>query len=238
MTRKRIENLSSGGRVRTVLNSITLSNREDSLYANYADLYLDMQEDFSRWFQLDSGQVERLHNLSRANSDVQSYALAARALRGDTVYHKSPDLPDMLEARLSVNSPDKIKQNVLSESFKIYPNPNSGQITLEISSSDKSSFTYKVFDLTGRCVLADKFSKAEENGLITINLAEIPLSIHEEEITATDQLIVYPNPATNELFLKGGLLQFENIRIYNVLGQLMINTPVNPHCSFSPRISG
>ena len=75
--------------------------------------------------------------------------------------------------------------------------------------------------------MADKFSKAEENGLITINLAEIPLSIHEEEITANDRLIVYPNPATNELFLKVGLLQFENIRIYNVLGQLMINTPVN-----------
>jgi len=182
LTRKRIENLSSGGRVRTVLNSITLSNREDSLYANYADLYLDMQEDFSRWFQLDSGQVERLHNLSRANSDVQSYALAARALRGDTVYHRSPDLPDMLEARLAANSGKDTTPNVFTENFKIYPNPNAGQITLEISSSDKSSFTYKVFDLTGRCVLADKFSKAEENGLITINLSGLSDGLYFIEI--------------------------------------------------------
>ena len=160
---------------------MSLNSREDTLYADYTDLYLDMKEDTLNWLTLDSVNVARLEYLSRTSSPVQSYAMSARALRGDTTYHRSPELAISLEERLA-NTHGEIKKPVLLESLRVFPNPNAGQITLEINAEGTGTFTYKIFDLTGRSLIGSNFSKSKGYSIINISLSDLSDGLYFIEV--------------------------------------------------------
>jgi len=187
--------LDSIAMARVLLDTLTLTTTNDTLFADYADLYLDMVEDSISWLQLDSVQALRLVNLSRKESVIQSYALAARALRGDTLYHRYPQLNESSSSRLANTSNTPMTRQI-KQDVKVYPNPNSGSFTLELNLEQAQSITWSIVDLTGRTlqngffVAQDGESRTQldisalKNGMYLIGLSnEAGTFIHTKRIT-------------------------------------------------------
>ena len=147
----------------------------NSLFAEYHYMLIDFQEDTLTWKELDSIQVEQLTMLSQVPSSVQNFALAARALRGDTTYYRHPAAGIEYELRLA-EKPDKKKKNTIEPTFELYPNPNDGIFNIVLS-GETGVYSYKITDVAGRQLALNSFAK--DTGKQTIILsAGIPEGIY------------------------------------------------------------
>jgi hypothetical protein len=171
---------------RTLLDTLTLVTKEDTLYADYTDLYLDMKEDTLNWLQLDSVQVIRLNYLSRTPSAVQSYAMAALSLRGDTTYHRYPDIGSSSEARLMNINTKQSHMPLTNEELQVFPNPNSGLFILSLKNASEDEYTYRIIDLAGRNLLTGKYTAGGEKASVTINLTNLSDGLYFVEVKDTD----------------------------------------------------
>ena len=155
---------------RNVLDSLVLIDRNDTLFATYTDLYLEMIEDTITWLQLDSMQIEKLESLSRVESIIQNYALAARALRGDTIYHRYPQLEEVVSSRIANSEIQQERKLELRNDIKLYPNPNQGNFNLEIYSEQRQTISIDIVDVTGRLILNKSCNLIENKNVIQIDL--------------------------------------------------------------------
>jgi hypothetical protein len=171
--------LDSLPQARYALNALSLTNQNDSLFANYTDLYLDMKEDSITWLELDSAQNHRLANISRIPSDIQSYALVARSLRGDTAYHLYPTIDTEPQARMAYQAPSNPEKNKQSSSIHIFPNPNQGQFTLELMYVKNQLCSVHFTDLTGRTLNTVQFATSDgESHQEIIQLGQLSKGIY------------------------------------------------------------
>jgi len=163
---------------RDVLDSLVLIDRNDTLFATYTDLYLDMIEDTITWLQLDSLQLEKLESLSREESIIQNYALAARALRGDTIYHRYPQLEEVVSSRIANSEIQQERKLELRDDIKLYPNPNQGNFNLEIFSDQRQTISIDIVDITGRLILNKSCNLIENKITIQIILQSVHPGIY------------------------------------------------------------
>lgn len=163
---------------RNVLDSLVLIDRNDTLFATYTDLYLEMIEDTITWLQLDSVQKEKLESLSREESIIQNYALAARALRGDTTYHRYPQLEEVVSSRIANTVIQQEKKQESRNDIKLYPNPNQGNFNLEIFSDKRQTISIDIVDVTGRLILNKTCNLIENKNVIQIDLQNVHPGIY------------------------------------------------------------
>jgi hypothetical protein len=117
-----------------------------------------MKSDNISWLDIDSSAVQILEIISRTPSIVQTYALAARALRGDTVYHLHPAIDDGISARYAGKQNDERQKSV--SSINIFPNPAKNSLTVFISENQEETLT-EIIDIYGRVVLTKQLGNAE-----------------------------------------------------------------------------
>lgn len=135
-----------------VLDSLPLISADDSLFADYSYLYFNMLEDSISWLQIDSAQLFVLEKISRTPSSMQSYAMAARALRGDTLYHRYPYISAPSGSRIGSYTTHKQEKKAQEKSFEIFPNPNNGEFTLVFKGVTDGPYLIEIIDLTGRLI--------------------------------------------------------------------------------------
>jgi esterase/lipase superfamily enzyme len=70
-------------------------------------------------FHTGSIQIEKLESLSREESIIQNYALAARALRGDTIYHRYLQLEEVVSSRIANSGFQLERKQELRKDIKI-----------------------------------------------------------------------------------------------------------------------
>ncbi len=149
-----------------------------------------MQEDTLSWMQLDSVQVIRLENLSREQSIIQSYALAARSLRGDTIYHRYPDLESTTSPRLASQIKPTPKKTGQKNVVRIYPNPNSGTFTLELTLEKEEQIEWKIFDLTGRQLKSGKLPGGAKQIRSSIEITDLVDGLYLVELRGEDKGVI------------------------------------------------
>lgn len=145
-----------------------MKSTRDSLFAEYHYMLIDLMEDSLSWKDLDSAGRARVHAIALEPSSIQSYALAVLALIGDTTLVKLPEYSEPPSGRLAE------KQTVIAYkpkeqvSFSIFPNPNTGQFTLQLGSSSPPATKVTISDITGRIVYIEDITGKSS---IVFNLA-------------------------------------------------------------------
>jgi len=78
-----------------------------------------------------------------------------------------------------------IKNHELSDNFKIYPNPSSQEITIELNSKNKIS------QITITNYLGEQIIKMDnvENNLQKININNLPAGIYQVSINSNNQIL-------------------------------------------------
>ena len=145
-----------------------MKSTRDSLFAEYHCMLIDFQDDTLSWKELDSLQIHKLTLLSQIPSSVQNFALAARALRGDTAYYRFP--AENIEYFLRTAEKEPKKKASTEPAFNLFPNPNNGSFTIRLD-GDEGIYNYSVIDLTGRQLLQNHFSKSKGTQLIPIQFS-------------------------------------------------------------------
>ncbi len=156
-----------------------------------------MIEDSLTWLQIDSVQKQQLEFLSRVPSSIQSYAMAARQLRGDTIYHRYPYIDEPSGARLAgAEVKPQRKQDAKTE-VDIYPNPNKGIFTLNISTAEAGNLTFQIIDITGRTLHSGSFVKREIKHTENLHLDHLSAGIYfcriyaeNKEVLGVQRLII------------------------------------------------
>jgi hypothetical protein len=87
---------------------------------------------------------------------IKSYALAARALRGDTIYHLHPAIDDGISARIAGNQQLTFLPEQGVEEIKIYPNPSQGIFTVDMNNLLEGNYLLQVTDISGRLMISRK----------------------------------------------------------------------------------
>jgi hypothetical protein len=129
-------------------------------------------------FHTGSIQIEKLEALSREESIIQNYALAARALRGDTTYHRHPQLEEVVSSRIANSETQQERKQELRNDIKLYPNPNQGNFNLEIFSEQRQTISIDIVDVTGRLILNKTCILVENKNIIQIDLQNINPGIY------------------------------------------------------------
>jgi len=111
-----------------------------------------MKSDNISWLDIDSSAVQILETISRTPSIVQTYAMAARALRGDTLYHRYPYISAPSGSRIGSYTAHKQEKKAQEKSFEIFPNPNNGEFTLVFKGVTDGPYLIEIIDLTGRLI--------------------------------------------------------------------------------------
>lgn len=146
---------------------------------SYHTLYLDLMEDSITWLELDSAQAHRLANISRIPSDIQSYALVARSLRGDTAYHLYPTIDSEPQARMAYQAPPNSQEQQQRSSIRIFPNPNQGNFTLALNHAQNQMCRVNFTDLTGRLMATIQIATSNgETHQETIQLSQLSKGIY------------------------------------------------------------
>lgn len=149
-------------------NFIPQNCASDSAFVSYNSLYLDLIEDSSSWFQLNSNQLNQLKFWSRNESEIQNLALAALALIGDTLLNELPEFSANPSARYSYPEPkQKISFSNTQDKFQIFPNPSNGQFTLDFD-NPVENLSVTVFDLIGRNVFQLQWHEKSKTQIISL----------------------------------------------------------------------
>ncbi len=137
-----------------------------------------MIEDSLTWLQIDSVQKQQLEFLSRVPSSIQSYAMAARQLRGDTIYHRYPYIDVPSGARLAGTQVEPQQKKQVKSEIGIYPNPNKGIFSLNVTSITTGGHTIEIVDITGRTLHIESFVKRENKYIENIQLDNLSVGIY------------------------------------------------------------
>ena len=159
---------------------------DDSLFISYTELFLSMKSDNISWLDIDSSGVQILKTISRTPSIVQSYAMAARALRGDTVYHLHPAIDDGISARIAASQQEIIQTEQPIEDIKIYPNPSQGIFTVDFHNLVEGKYTIQVVDISGRLLLSKKVNVSSSKFSERLNMQEFADGIYFCNVIGAD----------------------------------------------------
>ena len=167
-----------------LVNSITASS---SVEANSAWLYKQMLTNLLQRKEWDSTQIYSLRDLAWKCAHTDGAAvLQARAILSqlDTVeYYNICELGDELTPKIhwTVNQPTK------RNSFKLFPNPNNGQMNLIYSLSKSDKGELNLYDLRG--LLIRKYSlQSGENNQLFINESELGNGVYFYKVMVNDEL--------------------------------------------------
>jgi hypothetical protein len=103
---------------------------------------------------------------------IKSYALAARALRGDTIYHLHPAIDDEISARIAGNQQQTILAELGDEEIKIYPNPSQGIFTVDMNNLLEGNYLLQVTDISGRLMISRKVNVIDTQFSDRLNMQE------------------------------------------------------------------
>ncbi len=153
----------------------------DSLFVAYHSLWLDLKEDTLSWKQLDSLQTLQIRAIASIESSVQDYALAVLELIGDTVIVRIPEESTEESARYAFKEKEERKLPKLKKTqevpFTIYPNPNSGLFTIELSEKTTGELRIQLTDLTGRVVFSSGYNEINTY-LIGVDLSGLSKGVY------------------------------------------------------------
>jgi hypothetical protein len=144
-------------------------------------------------FHTGSIQIEKLEALSREKSIIQNYALAARALRGDTTYHRYPQLEEVVSSRIANSVIQQERKQELRNDIKLYPNLNNGSFTIKFDDAGYGTLI-QIVDLTGRIVFSSR--KQQEETLIHLNLSNLSEGVYfctvfnEGVVVGTERIVI------------------------------------------------
>jgi hypothetical protein len=149
-----------------------------------------MLSDTISWLQLDSLQVLKLERISRTPSSIQSYAMAARALRGDTVYHRFPFINANSGSRIGQFPTEEVAKQESKNRITLFPNPNRGEFTLAIESIQSGVYTIEIADIAGRVLLNRKISVADKSLREQISLSTISGGIYFLRVYSSENSVI------------------------------------------------
>ncbi len=115
---------------------------------------------------------------STSVNEMQIFAIAARALRGDTIYHLHPAIDDGISARIAGNQQQTILAEQGDEEIKIYPNPSQGIFTLDLNNLVEGKYTIQVTDISGRLMLSRKVNVSGARFSERLNMQEFADGIY------------------------------------------------------------
>ncbi len=157
-----------------VLDSITLSTLDDSLFVDYHKMYLNLLRDSLTWLTIDTTILEDIRNMASIPSSVQQYALAVLQLRGDTTIEHYPENAFPPSARLANEAKyNRKSKNILT---RVYPNPNDGKFTLQVNDYE-GNLIISLVDLSGRLIRQIN-QLTERNQLIELTCNDLSNGIY------------------------------------------------------------
>jgi hypothetical protein len=164
--------LDSLSQAESTLDSLVITSVDDSLFVSYTELFISMKSDSISWLEIDSSAVQILEAISRTPSIVQPYALAARAIRGDTIYHFHPAIDDGISARIAGNQQLTFLPEQGVEEIKIYPNPSQGIFTVDMNNLLEGNYLLQVTDISGRLMISRKVNVIDTQFSDRLNMQE------------------------------------------------------------------
>ena len=116
---------------------------------------------------------------------MQPYALAARALRGDTIYHRYPYMEAPSGARIGSTSQEvNTRKPQKNNSFELFPNPSNGRFTLKLD-AEIENLRVSVYDLTGRNVY--EFQWRDQSKAQTLSLQHLSNGVYYVQVRSGNQ---------------------------------------------------
>ena len=155
------------------------SNNELDDFIVVQKIYINAIKNESK--KVDSSTLEQVRNLANVDHPYAGYAKAL--FYWLTSEHLEPNLPN-LELRRDSRFNSRTER---SKSFKLFPNPFSSELSLEINSTD--TYVIKIFDLYGDQVYSGKYSgqlsidtKYWNAGIYFVNISSGDNLIHQEKM--------------------------------------------------------
>ena len=72
----------------------------------------------------------------------------------------------------------------------LFPNPNNGQFTLQLLGNTEDDANVRVFDVTGKMVIQQRYAATKGENRFTMDMAAAPAGIYFVEVTVGDQRLV------------------------------------------------
>jgi len=137
---------------RTLLDTMTIADTEDSAFYAWHDLALSLREDSLSWFSLDSTQIVMLRSFVSDSTEMSGYADAVLALLGDSSLTRTPQpLPELPSGKLAGEEIPNASESGLSGDFLVYPNPLTTDFSIRYTLNETAKeLHFEVFDVTGR----------------------------------------------------------------------------------------
>ncbi len=143
------------------LESIKLYNEELRQYQKITKLYLGLRNDDKDWLDADSEVIEKLWDIVETRTKASVKAQNILSVLVDTTFSELIEEIEEGSPKRNINENDEwtVHPETTKDWIKIYPNPASNELTVELTIENSSGYVVRISNLLGGQVLNELLEK-------------------------------------------------------------------------------